>query len=74
MSAAVALIAWTVRRELFGPGSGAARAAFGRYVAAKGAWMTLRSGGPEAYRAWRRAYLPNPGYLNRSYRRRAAAP
>ena len=65
MSSAVALIKWTVRRELFGPDSGAAQAAFGRYVAAKGGVLSARAT-EAAKRAYVRSY--RPGHMNRAAR------
>lgn len=67
MTAAVRLIQWTVKREVFGPDHPAARAAFGRYVAAKGGWLTRASGCDVSYVAWRRE-ASGRGFRNRRAR------
>lgn len=76
MSPAVRKQVWESRSRVNGPDAPTTRAAFGRYVAAKGGWLTPVSSGPEAWVANRRAPrptgTPRPGFLNRRHRKHLA--
>lgn len=68
MSPAVRKQLWESRSRVFGPEAPTTRAAFGRYVAARGGTLSPVGSGPEAWVANYRG-LGQGGFLNRSFRR-----